>query len=94
MTYVTKRRTLRSHAYSGINYRDRTKVGLGLEQTPWGTTLYDRQVTVSEGHTWPEGRGVRDVGGNFDTVKLTFKSSESSDTVFRSYHVQSVGAPN
>jgi hypothetical protein len=55
---------------------------LGLEQTPWGTTLYDRQVTVSEGHTWPEGRGVRDVGGNFDTVKLTFKSSESSDTVF------------
>lgn len=82
MAYVTKRRTLRTRTYNGTSYRDRTKVGLEFGEFPFSVTLYDRQVTVSEGHRWPEGRGVRDIGGNFDTVKLTYDSSEGPDTVF------------
>ncbi len=77
MTYVTKRRTLRTQPMSGVSYRDRRKIGGVLEEFPWSVTLHDRQVTMSEGHHWPEGRGVRDVGGNFDTVKLTFKTSDT-----------------
>ncbi len=76
MTYVTRRRTLRTHHRSGVSTRDRTKVGLGIEYFPWDVTFHDRQITTSEGHRWPKGRGVRDVGGNFDTIKLSFRSSD------------------
>jgi hypothetical protein len=34
--------------------------------------LYDTQITRSEGHPWPKAKGVRDVGGPFDTVKLEY----------------------
>jgi hypothetical protein len=82
MTYVTRRRTLRQQTYTGSSYRDETKIGRTLLEFPWGLNIYDRQVTISEGHRWPEGRGVRDVGGNFDTVKLSFKSSVGPDATF------------
>ena len=40
-----------------------------------GRTLYSHQVTLSEGHGWPKGRSVRDVGGPFSTVKTDFEVS-------------------
>ena len=36
------------------------------------TKVYSRQITESEGHYWPKGRSERDVGGDFDTLKLEY----------------------
>jgi hypothetical protein len=41
--------------------------------------LYSWQITQSEGHRWPKGRGVRDVGGPFNTVKSDYSISHSKN---------------
>jgi len=43
-------------------------------------SVYSWQITKSEGHRWPEGRSVRDVGGPFDTIKSTYHISHWQNT--------------
>lgn len=67
-----KRRVNRTdHIYASartIRKSDGAIVGTELSDFP----VYSRQITESEGHYWPKGRGERDVGGDFDTLRLEY----------------------
>lgn len=66
MAYLTKRRVLRVDRFKGLTTRD------GGVTASFDIPIYSRQITSSEGHRWPKARGVRDVGGPFDTLKLEY----------------------
>jgi len=66
MAYTTKRRVLRVDRFRGNTTRD------GSVTATFDIPIYSRQITSSEGHRWPKARGVRDVGGPFDTLKLEY----------------------
>ena len=66
MAVTVKRRVLNVDPLRGINTRN------GEVTTLWEQPVYSRQITSSEGHRWPKGRDVRDVGGPFDTLKLEY----------------------
>ncbi len=36
--------------------------------------IFSTQITRSEGHPWPKAKGVRDVGGPFDTASLVYSN--------------------
>lgn len=76
MTQTTRRRTLRTQTFTGDNISERNPSDGGIIHSRWTYTVLDRQITVSEGHAWPKDRGVRDAGGNFDTVKLTYRNAQ------------------
>ena len=42
--------------------------------------IYSTQITRSEGHPWPKAKGVRDVGGPFDSVKLVYTNNHAGQT--------------
>jgi len=64
---TTKRRILNVDLWSGVHTRE------GAIFNEVHTPVYSRQITTSEGHRWPKGRGVRDQGGPFDTLKLEYE---------------------
>jgi hypothetical protein len=68
---ITNRTRLQSHSeyeYQGVWYLNGHT----------DLTIYDRQITTSEGHAWPKDRGVRDAGGPFDTIKLEYRNHDGS----------------
>ena len=72
MTLSTRRRTLR---HQDIDFFKKlwypvTSAYVGGSSSH--IDVYDTQVTKSEGHPWPKAKGVRDVGGPFDTAKLEY----------------------
>lgn len=92
MTLRLKQRVLREETRSGTYIEDRTYPSPSQIRSEWGWTYRDRQVTLSEGHAWPKDRGVRDAGGDFDTIKLTFKSDAESRTYYTGVHHDAIGS--
>lgn len=92
MTLTTKSRVLRTQSRSGLFTEDWTPSGNGLRLHPWSWTYRDRQVTRSESHAWPKDRGVRDAGGDFDTIKLTFKSTAEEGPYYAGPHSHVLGS--
>lgn len=81
MTLVTKSRVTAIHKYAGKSWRT---FGTDTVSSATGTReIWCRQVTKSEGHPWPKGRGQRDVGGEFDTINLTHECSEDGSNTYR-----------
>lgn len=73
MTTTTRRRKLQERKFHWeFTLRD-TRNGALYSSDSQDITLYGWQVTQSEGHRWPKGRHVSDVGGPFDTVKTRFQ---------------------
>lgn len=44
--------------------------------------IYSSQITRSEGHAWPQGRGKWDNGGPFDTIKLQYRRAPRDTAVW------------
>jgi hypothetical protein len=75
MTYTEKSRVLKEWNLS--SYRDLFYPPINaIVGGPYGSTinLYSKQITRSEGHPWPKAKGVADVGGPFDTIKLEYRN--------------------
>jgi len=87
VTLTVKRRELRRQTlswrteYFHDGYWDNAGIGT--------RTFLDKQITWSEGHAWPKDRGVRDAGGPFDTVKLTYRNDHGSK-IFRGDYPYSI----
>lgn len=47
--------------------------------------IYSNQYCLSEGHAWPQDRGVRDAGGVFDTMKTWYENDELDRTYRATY---------
>lgn len=83
MPLVEKRRVLkvdnwysRAVSYDAATSNQSTGLG-GVEYPPGNDSslnipVYSTQITRSEGHNWPAGRGVWDNGGPFESVKTTY----------------------
>lgn len=73
MTMTEKRRTLGKdtvHLFKRLWY---PVTGAYVSGNPYSSyDVFSTQITRSEGHPWPKAKGVRDVGGPFDTVKLQY----------------------
>lgn len=82
MTLTVKHRILSETSRSGVYTLDWTSSNNGFRYFPWAWTYKSRQVTKSEGHAWPKDRGIRDAGGDFDTIKLTFRTSAKKGPYF------------
>lgn len=80
MVMRTKRRILRTHKVRTEGVRTSRSTGETTVLQPQDVTIYSRQITSSEGHAWPKGRGVRDEGGPFDTLKLEYRNSVLDDS--------------
>ena len=78
MVLIEKRRLLKKRTYLmaitsyGLDFKGNVVSTTNLDRS---TNLYAWQITRSEGHRWPKGRSVRDVGGPFETVKSIFNTS-------------------
>ncbi len=85
MSLVTKQRflgkTRSCHVERWIDYNTRTNL---LE--PYDIKITQPQITMTEGHRWPQDRGVRDAGGPFDTIKLTYWNSHDLARVHGGYN--------
>jgi len=78
MTVTEKRRLLKSDAFPMTVKMENLDFDGKVLSTNYINslrTLYSWQITRSEGHRWPKGRGERDVGGPFETVKSTYDVS-------------------
>lgn len=80
MTMRVKRRILRTHEVHGYGLRTDRQTGVQTQLNAFSDVIRSRQITLSEGHLWPQGRGVRDAGGPFDTLKLLYTNSVLDDS--------------
>jgi len=83
MATTTRRRILDSTTLTWKN--EYLQNGIWSDAGTGQQTFYSRQVTTSEGHAWPKDRGVRDAGGPFDSVKLTYRNKDRADGYAGSY---------
>ena len=65
-----------------------TSSGSTVTTSSGSQTIYSRQITESEGHRWPEGRSVKDIGGPFDTLRLEYSHSYGKTPLQWSYSWQ------
>ena len=78
-----KRRLLKSNTYaSSLRTVTRDTAGnIVRDSTVQDTrSYYAWQITLSEGHRWPTGRSVRDVGGPFETVRTMYNTSHENNS--------------
>ncbi len=86
MSTTVKRRILDTFPFAYQHNTDNN--GVITYGTPGSGTIYSRQITESEGHRWPKGRSVKDVGGPFDTLKMVYTNSYSEVPLDWSYNWQ------
>jgi hypothetical protein len=82
MTVTEKRRILRKDVLS--SYKDLYYPPIeAIVGGPYVTSydVYSQQFTRSEGHNWPQAKGVRDNGGPFDSIKLEYINKQIDDKV-------------
>lgn len=82
MALSEKRRVLRKDVIStSRKLYDFTQAKYVLDSNS-SYNVYSQQITRSEGHPWPKAKNVKDIGGPFDTVKLTYESSGNGRVVY------------
>lgn len=72
MTMTQKRRTLGSYDIDFFKKLWYPATGAYVGGSESHIRVYSTQETWSEGHPWPKAKGVKDVGGPFDTCKLEY----------------------
>lgn len=80
MALKQKSRVLRQEVLSYSSTKLRKSDGVIIQSTSNQYPVYSRQLTESEGHYWPKGRGVRDEGGPFRTYRSRYTRSGIAST--------------
>ena len=73
MTLVLKRRKFKPLTLTGketLSYE-----GAILSESNHSLPISEHQLTWSEGHPWPKGRGIQDTGGPFETIRTHYNAN-------------------